>query len=417
MRRGAKPAKAKVEARRPVARKSPKKEASKRRELEKRLAESLERERAKDRVLAEALDQQTATSEILRVISSSPTDVQPVFMAVLASAARLCDALDATMFRVDGDVLLLVAHEGPILSDPVGTLRPLTPATPSGRAVLEGRTIQVADIQADVGEYPEGSAFARALNFRTVLSVPLMREGTALGAIAIRRTEVRPFTDRQTELLKTFADQAVIAIENVRLFTELQEKNLALTAAHAQVTEALEQQTATAEILRVISRSPTDLRPVMEAVAENAARLCDATDAQILRGDGETITLVASYGRLPTITTEPRRISRRLVGGRAIIDRMTLHISDVRAVRDEFPDSATVQLGVRTRSGDPPAARRRCDRRDHDSAHGGSALLRQPDRPAPDLRRPSRHRHRERAAVYGAGGTQPRPDQGAGHAD
>ncbi len=245
MRRGAKPAKAKVEARRPVARKSPKKEASKRRELEKRLAESLERERAKDRVLAEALEQQTATAEILRVISSSPTDVQPVFMAVLASAARLCDALDATMFRVDGDVLRLVAHEGPILSDPVGTLRPLTPATPSGRAVLEGRTIQVADIQADVGEYPEGSAFARALNFRTVLSVPLMREGTALGAIAIRRTEVRPFTDRQTELLKTFADQAVIAIENVRLFTELQEKNLALTAAHAQVTEALEQQTAT----------------------------------------------------------------------------------------------------------------------------------------------------------------------------
>jgi signal transduction histidine kinase len=263
MRRGGKPAKAKVEAKVPVSRKSLKNESSRVHPLQKRLAEALKRE-------ADALEQQTATSEILRVISSSPTDVQPVFEAVLASAARLCDALDATMFRVDGDVLRLVAHEGPIPSDPVGTPRELTPATPSGRAVLEGRTIQVADIQADVGEYPEGSAFGRALSFRTVLSVPLLRRGDAIGAIAIRRTEVRPFTDRQTELLQTFADQAVIAIENVRLFTELDEKNQALIEAHAQVTEALEQQTATSEILRVISRSPTEIHPVFDTIAESA---------------------------------------------------------------------------------------------------------------------------------------------------
>ena len=124
------------------------------------------------RDLADAWEQQAATSEILQIISRSPTDVQPVFAAVLASAARLCDALDATMFRVDGDVLRLAAHEGPIPSDPVGTPRALTPGTPSARSVLEGRTIRVADLQAAVGEYPEGSAFARALNFRTVLSVP-----------------------------------------------------------------------------------------------------------------------------------------------------------------------------------------------------------------------------------------------------
>jgi len=159
---------------------------------------------------------------------------------------------------------------------------------------------------------------------------------------------VQPFTDRQIELIVTFARQAVIAIENVRLFTELQEKNRALTQAHGQVTEALEQQMATSEILRVIAASLTDLGPVMDAVAENAARLCEASDAQILRRDGETITLVASYGSLPTITTDPRPISRRLVGGRAIIDRVTLHIPDVALVRDEFPDSATVPLGVRT---------------------------------------------------------------------
>src|SRR5712691_6929728 len=257
MRRRAKPSKPKVEAKPPGARKSPKNADSRVRALQKRLEEALKRE-------AEALEQQTATAEILRVISSSPTDVQPVFVAVLASAARLCDALDATMFRVDGDVLRLVAHEGPIPSDPVGTPRPLTPATPSGRAVLEGRTIQVADIQADGGEYPEGSAFARALNFRTVLSVPLMREGAAVGTIAIRRTEVRPFTDRQTDLLKTFADQAVIAIENVRLFNETK--------------EALEQQTATSEILGVISSSPTDVQPVFESLVASAARLCGAND-------------------------------------------------------------------------------------------------------------------------------------------
>src|SRR5262249_59413558 len=148
------------------------------------------------------------------------------------------------------DVLRLVAHEGPIRSDPIGHTRPLTPGSPSGRAVLEGRTIQVADMHADTGEYPEGRAFARALNFRTVLSVPLLRADGAIGAITIRRAEVRPFTDRQVALLKTFADQAVIAIENVRLFTESQQKNEALTRAHAQVTEALEQQTATSEVLR-----------------------------------------------------------------------------------------------------------------------------------------------------------------------
>src|SRR5262245_39669735 len=200
------------------------------------------------RDLADAWEQQAATSEILRIISGSPTDVQPVFAAVLASAARLCDALDATMFRVDGDVLRLAAHEGPIPSDPVGTPRALTPGTPSARSVLEGRTIRVADLQAAVGEYPEGSAFARALNFRTVLSVPLLHADGASGAITIRRAEVRPFTDRQVRLLETFAHQAVIATENVRLFTELEARNRDLTA--------------TSEILRVISSSPTDVQPV-----------------------------------------------------------------------------------------------------------------------------------------------------------
>ena len=172
--------------------------------------------------LTEAREQQAATTEILRVISSSPADVQPVFAAVLTSAARLCDALDATIFQVDGDRLRIVAHEGPIATTPVGGIHPIR-GTAAGRAVLERRTIHVADLQAEVDEYPESSALARFYGFRTALTVPLLRGTQAIGTISIRRTEVRPFTDRQVELLETFAAQAVIAIENVRLFNETKE--------------------------------------------------------------------------------------------------------------------------------------------------------------------------------------------------
>jgi two-component system NtrC family sensor kinase len=349
MRRGAKPAKAKAEAKLPVARKSLKSADSRVRDLEKHLAEALQREAEAQKREAEALERQTATSEILRVISSSPMDVQPVFEAIVASAARLCDAVDGTILRVDGDKLVLVAHEGPISSQPVGPFGALTPGRPSARAVLEARTIHVVDLQAEVDEYPEGSALARSHDFRTVLNVPLIRAAAAIGVIVIRRTEARPFTERQTELLKTFADQAVIAIENVRLFKELQDKNQALTEAHAQVTEALEQQTATAEILRVISSSPTDVQPVFDAIAEAALRLCGAASSLVTTFDGKLLHLCAQAAISPEGTdwvrgVYPRRPSTGFASGRAFLTRAIVQIPDVTADA-EYKLQDVVQVG------------------------------------------------------------------------
>ena len=193
------------------------------------------------RELGEALEQQAATAEILRVISSSPTDLKRIFAVVAASATRLCDASDATIHQVDGAVLRLVAHHGPI-RDP-GSL-PMTRGVLAGRAVLDRRTIHVVDLQAETREYPEGSEIARHLGLRTNLAVPLIREGEAVGVVLIRRTEVRRFTERQIDLLRTFATQAVIAIENTRLFEAERQRT-------HELAESLEQQTATAEVLRV----------------------------------------------------------------------------------------------------------------------------------------------------------------------
>jgi len=226
----------------PVSRNAPRNEDAKLRDLEKRLAEALEREAEALKREAQALDQQTATSEILRVIASSPTDIQPVFDAVAESAARLCEAFDSEIFRRDGERLLLVAHYG---SFPVTRTVPIVRETFNGRAVLDGRTLHVADLPSETDEYPRGSEFARQEGTRAQLSVPLMRDGVAIGTITIRRTEAQLFTDRQVSLLQTFADQAVIAIENVRLFKELQARN-------GELTEALEQQTATSDVLRVM---------------------------------------------------------------------------------------------------------------------------------------------------------------------
>ncbi|MCI0344074.1 MAG: ATP-binding protein, partial [Chloroflexi bacterium] len=182
-------------------------------------------------------EQQTATSEILRVISSSPTDIQPVLDAVAESATRLCESTDAQIFRREGDQLRLVAHHGPIPSRALTVL--LIRGTFNGRAVLDGRTLHVADLPRETDEFPQGIEFARRHGTRAHLTVPLMREGIAIGTISLRRTEARLFTERQVALLQTFADQAVIAIENVRLFTEIQDKGRELEVASRHKSQFL----------------------------------------------------------------------------------------------------------------------------------------------------------------------------------
>src|SRR5215467_6038899 len=257
-----------------------------------RVIDELKRElEAKSRELTEAREQQAATAGILAAISSSPADLRRVFADIAANAARLCDAYNAAITQVDGDRLRLVAHHGPIpTTAPVGQATlPLVRGTALARAVLDRQTVHVADAQAETGEYPQGSDMAHRLGIRTVLHQPLIRAGTAIGAISIRRVDVRPFTDRQIELLKTFADQAVIAIENTRLFEEVQTRT-------RELTQSLEQQTATSEVLGVISSSPGVLQPVFETMLSNAVQICEAKFGNLLLYEGDKFRFVAMHG-------------------------------------------------------------------------------------------------------------------------
>jgi GAF domain-containing protein len=277
----------------------------------------------------EALEQQTATAEILRVISSSPTDIQPVLDAVAQAATRLCDAYDAWVGPLDGDVLRVAAHYGSI-AVPVGEVVPAIRGTVTGRSVIDRRTVHVADLQEAVDEYPEGSELAQRLGFRTALSVPLLREGVPIGVIHIRRNEVRPFTDREVVLLQTFAGQAVIAIENVRLFKELEARNRDLTA--------------TSQILQVISRSPTDAQPVFETIVDSAHRLFRSVGTGVVRYDGEVLydaALRFSSPRTKDAVSQlfPMRPSASTSVGLCVLNRSAVNIADF-----ESPDAP---VGVR----------------------------------------------------------------------
>ena len=290
--------------------------------------------------VTEALEQQTATGEILRVISGSPTDVQPVFDTILDSATRLCAAENGILFQYDDGAFHTVACLG--LSPKAETAFRAQPARPGphsglGRMLAEKRPVQVADVTDDIA-YRQGDPLraitVTLLGARTAMWLPLLKSDAVVGALSIYRRDVRPFTAKQIDLVGTFADQAVIAIENVRLFTELQEKNRALAQAHAQVTEALEQQTATSEILRVISSSPTDIQPVFDSIVRSAARLCHAPVAGAFLTEGRMVHHLANYGTSPealavTRSWYPRPVGMDSTPGMAILTRSVVQVPDI----------------------------------------------------------------------------------------
>jgi len=276
--------------------------------------------------LSESLQRQTAMSEVLGVISSSPEHIQPVFQAIVESAARLCEADNASIFRTEGDFVRHVAVHGRLATIDVGDGRPLAPGSMSGNVILRRQTIHIVDALA-VAEatLPENRVALEREGIRTLLGVPLLRGDTALGAIVLRRMVVRPFTDKQVELIQNFANQAVIAIENTRLLNELR--------------QSLEQQTATADVLRVISSSPGALEPVFQAMLENAVRICDAKFGTLYRCDNETFTPAALFGAPPAYAEFVwTRGSFRPAAG-VSLDRL-LQTKDVVRITDDAAEPA-----------------------------------------------------------------------------
>ncbi len=345
MRRGAKPAKTKGQSKRPVARKSGKGEGSRVGDLEKRLAEALKRE-------AQALEQQTATSEILRVISRSPTDVQPVFNTVVQSGLRLLGGYSATMMLLrDDDRLDLVAYTSTSAEADASLVHafplPLRRIPIGERAVHERRAHAVEDVESAPDATDVMRETGRARGWRSNLFVPMIREDVAVGLISITRREPGPFAADQIALLEIFAAQAVIAIENVRLFKDLQARN-------RELTEAVEQQTATAEILNVISRSPTNVQPVFEAILESAVRLCETAFGAIFRFDGERLHLVGHHG-IPPEGVEAYRQAYPMAPqpemhiSRAIRERRVVYVPDILAEPQiTYTGSAQQAIGYRS---------------------------------------------------------------------
>jgi signal transduction histidine kinase len=288
------------------------------------------------RELTEALEQQTATSEILGVISSSPTDVQPVFDVIVERAVRLCGGHFGRVYRYDGDRIHVVARHGVSTAGQEELQRvfprPATDDTIVGRVITTRQAAYVTDIERAEGVPPLSRRMIEALGTRSQVTVPMLRAGEPIGAMTIGWSEPEGFGEQQIALLQTFANQAVIAIENVRLFKELESRN-------SDLTESLEQQTATAEILRVISSSQTDVQPVFETIAENSLRLCDATFSTVFRYDGELVHLAALRNVIPEGAAAirsafPMPPSRGGASARSVLTRSIVHIADVR----EDPD-------------------------------------------------------------------------------
>ena len=245
---------------------------------------------ARTRDLSEALTYQTGSANILSVIASSPTNVQPVLDAIVKSSCELCEAYDAVLVLKEGEELFVGSHYGRV---PLNRMRwPNDRSTVSGRAIADRRSVHVSDVTIAATEYPTAAEMSVRDGGRTVLGIPLMREGTSIGAVVLRRTDVDPFNEKQISLLQTFADQAVIAISNVNLFDQVRAKT-------RDLEETLQQQTATSEVLEIISSSPGDLEQVFQKMLENACRVCEANFGTMNLWNGEVFTIVARQNTPP----------------------------------------------------------------------------------------------------------------------
>src|SRR5262245_4252608 len=303
------------------------------------------------RQLSAALERQAATDEVLRVIASSPADLARAFQAIVESAARLCKADNASIYQVEHNVVRHMATHGHVTTLKVGDTRPIGRGSLSGRVIMSRDTVHIPDALAVAAtELSDSRPAVESQQIRTSLGVPLMRGQSALGAIVVRRMTVRPFAENQIALLKTFAKQAVIAIENARLLKDLHHRT-------EDLSEALEQQPATSDVLRVISSSPGELEPVFQAMLENATRICEAKFGVLWRMEAGAARLSASLG-LPQAFSDfmqggPYTPSEHAPLTRVVRRRQVAHVHDFsveRAYTERDPLAvASVELaGVRT---------------------------------------------------------------------